>query len=215
MSFAIREYARLRTHAYHLTDVTNTQTLRRWGEMLSSAILLDRAGLRQDIGTRRRELKTIVVDGCQLVLKDQKPLVLKNAALAAGWTERDFVAHLDNHVFFWPGGADGPIKHDARLFDSYDAKTTAVLRVRTDELFAANPSNPPLFCPFNSGAPRQQKGRPVPRGLDLFLPADRFPRTVGKVVELVFRGSAALPLTTEVRNGAGWTLLTEFDADEG
>ena len=61
----------------------------------------------------------------------------------------------------------------------------------------------PLFCPFNSGAPRMQSGQRVPRGPDLFTPAGRFSRRASDVVELVFEGSVVLPETTQFRF-AGW-----------
>ena len=150
----------------------------------------------------------ITVEGEPFVLQDQKPLIVANAELQAGWTEADFVEFLNRHVFFWPGVESGPITYGARLLGHYEDDRPAVLRVRTARLIPANVDLPPLFCAFNSGAPRMQAGLRVPRGPDLFLPGPEFARPAGKAVELVFRGSVALPPETEFRTLAGaWAFL--------
>lgn len=150
----------------------------------------------------------MVVDGDTVVLRDQAPLIFANAALAPGWSMEDFTAHLNEHVYFWPGDSDGPVKAGSRLHDHYLGDRPAVLRIPTAELLGANHGQIPLFCPFNSGAPRKQSGSAVPRGPDLFLPAVEFARTAGRVVELVFGSSVRLPEKTELSMLSGiWTKL--------
>jgi hypothetical protein len=160
---------------------------------------------------QRRETPTpIQVDGEPVILQDQLPLVFANAQLSTEWNEGDFVEFLNEHVFFWPGKADGPIKYGNRLLDHYEDQGPVVLRVRTGELLSANLGATPLFCPFNSGATSMQRGRRVPRGPDLFTSARSFPRTPGKAVELVFRGEVTLPQDSECRGSDGkWRLLSD------
>jgi hypothetical protein len=57
----------------------------------------------------------------------------------------------------------------------------------------ANPNTEPLFCRFNSGAPRVVGGRRSPRGVTTFQPAGMFAGTPSDVVEVVFERSIVLP----------------------
>ena len=98
------------------------------------------------------------------------------------------------------------------MVQRYEADAPVVLKIPTADLFSGNSDSVPLFCAFNSGAPRMQNGVPVRRGPDLFVPATKFTRTRGRVVEVAFRSSVALPPTTRVRSEAhGWTDLTIQD----
>src|SRR4030095_3329018 len=84
---------------------------------------------RLELLRRLREIPTpIMVDGEIVILQDQSPLKFANVSLATGWSEGDFIEYLNEHVFFWPGKADGPIRYGARLLDPYEGKGPAVLR---------------------------------------------------------------------------------------
>jgi hypothetical protein len=198
MAFDLEAFVGLRRFVYHLSDSANVSRLRRLRCIQSAAELLRLAGQGHLIRERRAKPVSVEVDGDTVVLRDQAPLIFANAALAPGWSTEDFTAHLNEHVYFWPGDSDGPVKAGARLHDHYLGDRPAVLRVPTPDLLAANGGQVPLFCPFNSGAPRKQAGVAVPRGPDLFLPAAEFPRTAGKVVELVFGRTVSLPDTTRL-----------------
>jgi hypothetical protein len=167
-----------------------------------AAELLRNAGQESSRRARRRDLRRLQVEGETVILHDQNPLIIANAQLEDGWTEGDFVAFLDEHVFFWPGTDTQIVEPGRRLLDHYDGQD-AVLRVSTEELFAANADYVPLFCPFNSGAPRQQGGKRGPRGPALFVPASEFPRPAGAAMELVFRAAVTLPPTIQVRTSDG------------
>jgi hypothetical protein len=84
-----------------------------------------------------------------------------------------------------------------------------ILRVRTEALLRENPA--PLFCRFNSGAPRCSNGKKSPRGPDTFLPADQFTGTCGDVVELTFLHGVALPACSNYRDvpSEPWRKLLE------
>jgi hypothetical protein len=208
VAFSLSEFIRLRPFAYHLTDRANISALVACLVLEPAADLLHRAGEASLLRQRRAQEMPIWVDGRKVVLKDQRPLTFANAELAPGWEPGDLVEHLNRHVFFWPGGDRGPLKYGERLFEAYEASSTSVLRVATAELFALNPDREPLFCPFNSGAPRMQAGRRVARGPDLFTPASAFPRRASEVVELVFNGPVMLPASTQMRRADGeWAEL--------
>ena len=83
-------------------------------------------------------------------------MILANVQLDPTWTEGDFIEFLNEHVFFWPGVKLGPIRYGARLLDHYEEQSPAVIRVCTATLLAENRLLTPLFCAFNSGAPRSK-----------------------------------------------------------
>jgi hypothetical protein len=193
----------LRPFAYHVTRAANLERLASTFKLFPAAELIRRSGESHLMRIRRTKPRTVVVDGKAFVLQDQQPLICANAELHNGWAEGDFVEFLNHHVFFWPGLASGPIKHGARLFEHYRADRPAVLRFNTRRLLQSNPDLVPLFCAFNSGAPRMQYGHRVPRGPDLFVSSGEFPRSPGKVVELVFRGVVTLPVDGQFHSSDG------------
>ena len=207
MSFRPAEYLRLRPFSYHVTARENLLWLRRSRRLEPSAELLAAADRPDVLRERRTDYVTVRGGEAEVVLKDQLPLIAANVELTGGWTFADFVEHLNRHVFFWPGTEEGPIGTGRRLLRSYADDSPAVIRVPTADLFTANESLEPLFCPFNSGAPRYHSGKPAPRGPDLYAPAGQFPRRASEVVELVFSGSVMLPSTACIYDGTAWSPL--------
>ena len=207
MAFEVSEFLALRSHAFHVTARENLPRLRRIRRLDATATLLAEAG-RPDLLRRRRTGSEFLVIGSEVVaLKDQLPLIESNADIPVPWTFQDLVEHLNQHVFFWPGSATAPIRAGRRLLDHYREDGPAVIRVPSRDLLARNGSIVPLFCPFNSGAPRQQAGQRVRRGPDLFQAAAAFPRRASEVTELVFQSSAQLPDSCEVYSPSGWSAL--------
>ena len=212
MAIELADFLRLRPMFYHLTDQANLESFARSRLIEPAAALIRRSGQPDWLSRRRAVPVSIEVDGRSVVLKDQKPLIFANAALADGWQREDFVAYLNEHVFFWPGDERGPIKHGARLFDRYEGDGPAIVRVPSAGLLAVNPDVPLLLCAFNSGAPRMNGGKPVPRGPDLFASPGSFSRTPGKVVEAVFRGAVRLPASAQILSPSrGWQPLGASD----
>jgi hypothetical protein len=119
------------------------------------------------------------------------------------------LAHIDAHVFFWPGTAKGPVASGQNHFKRYEKEHPLLLRVPTQSLLAVNPDVTLLFCPFNSGAPRTVGGRKSPRGPGTFLPAHQFQKPPSGVVEVVVNGPVRLPrdaAKAHKYNGS-WTVL--------
>jgi len=205
MPVILDRFIQLRPFLYHVTARANQIALTRDRRIEPAAALFRRAGRTDLLRWRRPDAVTVQVDGDQIVIKDQRPLIEANLSLDGAWELADFVEYLNEHVFFWPGRSEGPIQAGVRLHGRYEASAPLVLRVPTRDLIEANPAVEPLFCPFNSGAPRHQGGRRARRGPRLFTPAADFPRRESEVIELAFRTAVGLPDTTQIRVDDVWT----------
>src|SRR5262249_16909804 len=137
--------------------------------------------------------EVISVGRRSVLVRDQAPLYSGNADLGGAWSFEDLIEHLNRRVFFWAGTEDGPIDYGRRHFQRYAHEGPVILRLRFGSLQASNPDRPPLFCPYNSGAPRTSYGRKSPRGPDTFLAAEYFPGTAARVAEVTFRDHVRLP----------------------
>lgn len=205
---------RIRPYLYHVTARQNLAALAAERILHPAAELMRRAGRSDLLRWRRTDPVSLVADGRAYMLKDQRPLIAANADFE-GCSLEEFVEYLNAHVFFWPGSAEKPVSSGLRLRQHYESESPLVLRVRTDALLADNPGTEPLFCQFNSGAPRQQSGRRVRRGLRLFSPASDFNRRESEVVEVGFRGSVRLPSDAAIRDATGWSPLPFLTLESG
>jgi hypothetical protein len=204
MPFDTSQYLALRPYAYHVTASENLSTLRSHRRIQSAAELLRLANRLDLLRERRRSYVPLCIGNQTVLLKDQHPLVEANTALADGWEFGDFVEYLNRHVFFWPGTGERVIGPVRRLMEHYASDGPALLRVPTRQLFDSNPAVLPLYCAFNSGAPRYNDGHRMPRGPDLFASAGVFPRRASEVVELGFRDEITLPMETEFLTAGDW-----------
>src|SRR5882672_8653746 len=114
MPVLVDRFLRLRPFLYHLTDTRNVRRILRTRRIESAAHLLRLARRTDLVRERRRAHVSISVDGEEIAIRDQAPLHQGNMALADGCTFSDFVALLNERVFFWPGSADGPISYGVR-----------------------------------------------------------------------------------------------------
>jgi uncharacterized protein DUF7002 len=192
-------YSEIRPHLYHLTDRSNLDLIRATGTLLCAADLMKRAGRSNLLRTRRLNHEPLEISGSRVVLRDQEPLRSGNIELTGGFTFEDFVEELNAKVFFWPGNDDGPIPSGKRHFTCYKSESPVMLRCRFQSLLSANPSTEPLFCPYNSGAPRTVNGKKSPRGPTTFSKACDFPRRRSEVVEVTFVRKVVLPPDAELR----------------
>lgn len=194
MPFALCRFTRTRPFQYHLTAAANVPRIRRMGRLESAARTFVAGGCPELMRRRRTEICRILVGGEEVYVRDQEPLCRRNMKLdPACWTFDDFVEKLNGLVFFWPGGRDGPIQPGRKHFKRYQEEKPALIRVCTQPLFDTNSCTTPLFCRYNSGAPRCSKGKSSPRGEQTFLDAGSFPDTPGKVIETTFPESVVLP----------------------
>jgi hypothetical protein len=187
------KFIALRPYLYHLTDPNNLQFLIERNAIVPASILMDLAGSLHLLRQKRSDAAVLSIDGYDIHIRDQGPLYAGKAGFAEGFSFADFVESLNCRVFFWPGTVCGPIAYGIRHFERYQNESPTILRVSTVSLLQANPAAVPHFCKYNSGSPRPSGGIKSPRGLDTFLPAEQFPWTPGKVVEVTFDCELALP----------------------
>jgi len=186
--------SRVRPYLYHLTARQNQPAILRSRELYCSKLLLDAAGERHLATQRRIVHRSIAVDGDRLLIRDQMPLAAGAIAFEDGWTLERFVEHINEHVFFWPGTAAGPIRAGRNHFERYRGERPVVIRFGTESVERSDF----LYCLYNSGAPRCSGGKHSPRGSGTYVPAAQFHGSPSDVIEVVAIGSVALPLASEV-----------------
>lgn len=200
MAFSIEEFIRLRPFLYHLTASNNLIRIRRTRHLDSAARILIDAGRPAALRSKRQRHELVQIGSEIVYIRDQAPLHAGNAALSGGWTFEDFVEHLNQKVFFWPGTSRGPISYGLRHYERYRSEEPAIIRVPTTSIFNANKNDdrPPLFCRFNSGSPRCSNGQPSPRSPMTFGRAAQVEFGVSRVVEVAFNDVAALPMDAQI-----------------
>ena len=192
----IEKLCELRTHLYHLTAWSNLAGIRLRGGLAPAAALLRESG--HDTTYRRPNHLTLPGNQYPIQVRDQAPLHEGAIAFESGWDMVRLVAHINEHVFFWPGTLEGPIAAGRNHYARYACERPALLRTSTRGLLAANPAIAPLMCRFNSGAPRVSNGRHSSRGKNTYVTAAEFTGPASRVVEVVFRGFVRLPADTTV-----------------
>lgn len=190
----IEEYLALRPTLYHLTAASNLPRIERVGALEPAAVLLKRAGRDEYLQRRREASLTVIVDDERINIRDQTPLCEGHIALE-GMTFAEFVAHVNTHVFFWPGDCIQPIRQGRSHFERYKKKgeVCVVLRIDAAALLRTNAGVEPRFCRYNSGAPRTVNRKKSPRGLMTYVPCERFMYPRWEVAELVFPSAISLP----------------------
>lgn len=212
MALDLEHFKKLRPWLYHLTSRENIGFIRHGMTLKPANMLYRESGEHEFIGTHRKVHRPL---RSGKKIRDQYPLRAGNISFTNGWALKDLIFHLDDHVFFWPGWESGPISAGRNHFERYAAENPIVLRVPTSALIAANAAVVPLFCKYNSGAPRCSYGHGSPRGPDTFLPAALFPFSSTDVKEVTFRSAVALPPVTQIvaYPANNWMLLSEFQID--
>jgi hypothetical protein len=197
MGFQLEDYQKLRPYLYHISPTRNIGRILAMGRLECTADLLQRAG-RMDLLRMRRDTDVALeCDGQLVLIRDHAPLNPINIAFEAGWTLGDLVEYVNRRVFFWPGTATGPVDYGIAHFARYADERPVVLRVRLGSLLAANPGLLPQFSRYNTGAARQNRGRPISRGPSTFTAAGRFHGTPGQVKEVAFVGAVELPTDSD------------------
>ncbi len=197
--FTLGEFIALRPFLYHVTHRSNVEGIGLARVIHSVAAIAAACGQPHLIRARRSESCAVTLDGCAVVIRDQKPLHAANIDLLGGWTMADLLAALAERVFFWPGTREGPIGCGERHLQHYQGEGAAILRMDTALLFLAAGDAQPEFCRYNSGSPRCTGGRRSPRGPGTFIAAAQAGFRPSEVVEVTFRGRAVLP-----RHGVEW-----------
>lgn len=198
MPFTLEALARLRPYVFHLTARDNLPRIRRLGIVEPASRLAEKAGRIDLVMARRRGHVPITVDGETVVLRDQAPLHAGNMRLDEAWSFEQFVRHLNDRVFFWPGNRHGPISYGVRHFERYKGESPVILRTPFADLLKANTEVTPLFCRYNSGSPRWSRGIAAPRGASTFIEASKATFCGSAVVEVTVTDVVRLPDTVMV-----------------
>jgi hypothetical protein len=209
MPFTLNTFCALRPYLYHLTAAANLPRLLRLRRLQSTADLAREAGRDDLLAVRRREHTPLLVGRETVWLRDQAPLHRGNMALEPGWSFERFVAHLNERVFFWPGGATGPISYGKRHYGRYAAEQPVIVRLAVASLVSANPDIALEFSRCNSGSPRYNRGNAGPRGGATFMACSVVQFDPAQVVEVTALGSVFLPDDAKWATSLGgpWTTL--------
>jgi len=200
MAIDINHFIQLRPYLYHLTGQQNVSYIQKDMVLKPAGILIAEAGENALNRKVRRGKHVIRIGEREVYVRDQDPLFSGNIHFADGWTIEDFVEYLNRHVFFWPGWNNQPVKSGSHHFKRYaeEEPRPRILRVAAKDLFAANNGIEPLFCQYNSGAPRCSRGYKSPRSTRTFVTADNFALSVCRVVEVTFRSPVRLPVSVQL-----------------
>ena len=212
MTLDINHFSRLRPYLYHLTSRGNIRFVQEDMVLKSANTLFTEAGVTELSRLRRCGHKRLTVGNRLIDIRDQDPLHAGKISFSAGWTLDDFVAYLNNFVFFWPGWEHGPVLSGRNHFTRYSSERPIILRALARELLTANTDAEPLFCRYNSGGPRCVNGEGSPRGPQTFLPASKFDLPPTRVVEVTFRTTVRLPTSIQVGDSLDgpWSLLRDL-----
>lgn len=212
MAFSQESFLKLRPFLYHTTSGNNLDGIRRERRLRSACSLLDDAGDNASRQERRREARCLKLLEGPVWLQSQHPLHRGNIVFDDNCTFGSLLELLNSKVFFWPGRNEhGPIHHGVRHIqgNSWPCQPT-MLRVHTAALISPQTPGLAQFCPYNSGSPRCSGGNKSPRGLRTFLPAQKFERNPGDVVEVVFDHAVDLPDSTAFWDEAHSTWVPLF-----
>lgn len=194
----LHRFCALRRHLFHLTSRANRDCIVYERSLHPAATIFQRANRADLLEKRRRHHATVPFCQTEVHVRDQAPLHAGAIDFELGWDIARWVRHVNDHVFFWPGSAAGPVRYGINHYERYRGEAPILLRIRTQSLFLADATLQPRFSRFNSGAPRCSGGVRSPRGASTYLEAEAFTGPGSDVKEVVFPGSVALPGCTEV-----------------
>ena len=198
MPFTMQDFCDLRPYLYHLTASENLSWIKCDRALLSASELFRLANRFDLDAVRRKEHYLININREKVYIRDQKPLHVGCIDFKDGWSFEDLIRSLNQRIYFWPGYETKPIKSGISHYNRYKDERPKILRISTKELLKLNADNPPLFCKYNSGAPRCNKGNKIPRGATTFCKLNEVCFTAGKVVEVTFLKRIRLPLKFEI-----------------
>lgn len=197
MSFSVDMFLARRPILLHITPQTNLAYIREARRLFSAGELYRQAG-RRPPQERRLHRESLHIGRWPVSITDQRPLNERNIEFPANFGLRDFLVELNRRVFFWAAPPAKTPRPAEGYFKRYQQDGLVVLRVLAKELFRANRGQDPQFCKYNSGAPRQNQGRKIPRGPDTFVSCKDAAFRPSHVVEVAFVGEARLPDGVEV-----------------
>jgi hypothetical protein len=139
----------------------------------------------------------IRVGGQTVVLRNQRALNPQALDLPFDCSLSDYVAFLNNRVYFWPGTSVGPIAEGVRLLSHGSSVPSAIIRVDSKSLLESNEQAAILVATCNTGATWVNGSDKSLRALDLFRPLSEYSDDPRAIVEVSFINAARLPKCSE------------------
>jgi len=205
MPFSIEDFVKLRPYLYHLTSEVNLGLIGRTSCLFSASYWMQRGDCEHLCRQKRLQHASLVIEGEEIVIRDQSPLYEGKMKLEGGFIFADFIESLNARVFFWPGDETGPNGYGLRHFERYRTENPSILRIPTRDIINCNIEREPLFCRYNSGSPRPSNGMHPPRGPKTFVAATEATFRASNVVEVTFEDSAILPTTAVASSLDEWS----------
>src|SRR5262245_33659079 len=120
MPFSLFQFAARSPFLFHLTDPRNLSRIQRDRRMLAAEALCRQANRAEILRSRRTGHEEISINGESVFIRDQAPLYKGKMQLVGGWTFEQFLASLNERVFFWPSRGNGrPIASGINHFGRY------------------------------------------------------------------------------------------------
>lgn len=196
----INQFIEKRPFLYHLTDARNLPNILTTGRLLSARAILELSNhpdIEGFLRTRRPAHSEVAIGGLTYHIRDQRPIseVVLSRSLTHNWTSGDFIAHLNNRVFFWP-----TISRLERHFKRYETENPVILRFNSSDVLQGNTAE---FCRLNSGATRCSShwdGNAPERGQDTFQIADLYLGSPASIAEVTIPIICILPKTIWTSN---------------
>ena len=173
---------------YHFLPQENLAFVKKTCTLFSAAEMLD-ACEWSHLKKKKRKRCLTLPNG--VILRDQQKLEEENIEFSLGFEMKDLVALLNEHVFFWPC-FPRPRHNDSKRSFADKYKNDALICCNLTDI-QINPSNPVLYCPFNSGAPKRVNKKKVLHSPCMYQPLDIRRVSTEAIVEVVFCGSVQLP----------------------
>jgi hypothetical protein len=155
-------------YLWHVTRLENLLRIERTRRLESAAALMRAAGDCAFLRKQRDEDKCLRIGDDEVWLREQSKLNEANAAWEGGWGMPEFLEALNSRVFFWPGTHDGVVRTARENFRSFLDAGGVPIRIRYETVRHLSGIHI-QYSRFNAGAPRQNDGKPIPRGPRTFL----------------------------------------------
>ena len=189
---------------YHFIPNEHLEFVKKTRKLFSAAEMLDACKKKKPKRQKREHCITLpsgkTKDGTVLpkgiILRDQGKLEEANLAFCPEFRMGDLVEELNKHVFFWP------------CFPEKFAKKyqhNALIRCCLEDVKKHNHDKQPLYCPFNSGAPKRDgDGNKVLRSRCMYQPLNVQCVPAKDIVEVVFQGCVKLPKSCDYMTPDEW-----------
>lgn len=148
----VSDFVRQWPYCYHITFAVNLVLIQASRCLYSAEALLSAAG---EVRGHHRRLtdKLIQVRGQSVALRNQYALNPQALNLPCDCSLEDYIAFLNERIYFWPGTSIGPVADGIRMLAADGSTmTSVVIRVQSSSLIEANAYATMYVATCNTGA---------------------------------------------------------------